>query len=458
MLSEKHLFGTNGIRGVVNRELTPEITIKIGSAVGTFFDQGTLIVGYDARTSGPMLAKAVISGLTATGCNVLFVGMAPTPALQYAVKKHKAAGALIITASHNPPEYNGIKVIWKDGIEISHEQEIEIEKIYFEEKLRYARWNNLGTIQDLQGIISEYIEAIKSHVNIPRIKKKTYHVVVDAANSVGGLATPILLRELGCRVTTINANIDGTFPGRLPEPRPENLGDIASTVKIIGADLGVAFDGDADRSVFIDEKGEIHWGDKTFALVAKHFLKKNRGDKIVTPVSSSTLVKDVADAYGGEIVWTKVGSVTVSQTMKKVHAKLGGEENGGIFYAPHNAVRDGAMATAIVLEIMAETEEKLSKLLAELPRYFIEKDKVECSDSLKEKVLRNLIQQTKSQNVSTIDGVKIWFDDKSSILIRPSGTEPIYRLYSEAKTKGKASKLVREYHSKLEKIIDTLKS
>ena len=458
MLSEKHLFGTNGIRGVVNRELTPEITIKIGSAAGTFFKQGTLIVGYDARTSGPMLAKAVIAGLTATGCNVLFVGMAPTPALQYAVKKHKAAGALIITASHNPPEYNGIKVVWKDGIEISHEQEIEIEKIYFEEELRYAQWNNLGTIQDLQGTISEYIEAIKSHVNVPRIKKKAYHVVVDAANSVGGLATPILLRELGCRVTTINANIDGTFPGRLPEPRPENLGDVASTVKIIGADLGVAFDGDADRSVFIDEKGEIHWGDKTFALVAKHFLKKNKGDKIVTPVSSSTLVKDIADAYGGEIVWTKVGSVTVSQTMKKVHSKLGGEENGGIFYAPHNAVRDGAMATAIVLEIMAETEEKLSKLLAELPRYFIEKDKVECSDSLKEKVLRNLIQQTKSQNVSTIDGVKIWFDDKSSILIRPSGTEPIYRLYSEAKTKGKASKLVKEYHSKLEKIIGALKS
>jgi phosphomannomutase/phosphoglucomutase len=405
-----------------------------------------------------MLAKAVIAGLTATGCNVLFVGMAPTPALQYAVKKHKAAGALIITASHNPPEYNGIKVIWKDGIEISHEQEIEIEKIYFEEKLRYTQWNNLGTIQDLQGIISEYIEAIKSHVNLPRIKKKAYHVVVDAANSVGGLATPILLRELGCRVTTINANIDGTFPGRLPEPRPENLGDVASTVKIIGADLGVAFDGDADRSVFIDEKGEIHWGDKTFALVVKHFLKKNKGGKIVTPVSSSTLVKDVADAYGGEIVWTKVGSVTVSQTMKKVHSKLGGEENGGIFYAPHNAVRDGAMATAIVLEIMAETEEKLSKLLAELPRYFIEKDKVECSDSLKEKVLRALIQQAKSQNVSTIDGVKIWFDDKSSILIRPSGTEPIYRLYSEAKTKGKASKLVTEYHLKLEEIIGALKS
>ena len=457
MLSLKQLFGTNGIRGVVNRELTPEIVIKIGSAVGTFFKRGTLIVGYDARTSGPMFAKAVTSGLTATGCNVFSAGIAPTPALQYAVKKRKTSGAVIVTASHNPPEYNGIKVIWKDGIEISREQEIKIETIYFEEKIRYAKWDSLGTTRDLQGIIDEYVKAIETHVNTSRIAGRNYHVVVDAANSVGGLAAPTLLRELGCRVTTINANIDGTFPGRLPEPRPENLGELSKTVKTVGADLGVAFDGDADRSVFVDEKGEVHWGDKTFALVEKHFLSKNKGEKIVTPVSSSTLVKDIADVYGGEIVWTKVGSVTVSQTMKRMRSKLGGEENGGIFYAPHNAVRDGAMATAMVLDIMAETGKKLSQLLAELPRYFIEKDKVECSDSIKDAVLKHLIEQAKSRNMSTIDGVKIWFNDKSSILIRPSGTEPIYRLYSEAKTKEKASRLVKDYHSRLGKIISELK-
>ena len=457
MLSQKQLFGTNGIRGVVNRELTPETVIKIGSAVGTFFKRGTLIVGYDARTSGPMFAKAVTSGLTATGCNVFSAGIAPTPALQYAVKKRRTSGAVIVTASHNPPEYNGIKVIWKDGIEISREQEIKIETIYFEEKIRYAKWDSLGTTRDLQGIIDEYVKAIEAHVNKSRIAGRSYHVVVDAANSVGGLAAPTLLRELGCRVTTINANIDGTFPGRLPEPRPENLGELAKTVKTIGADLGVAFDGDADRSVFVDEKGEVHWGDKTFALVEKHFLSKNKGEKIVTPVSSSTLVKDIADVYGGEIVWTKVGSVTVSQTMKRMRSKLGGEENGGIFYAPHNAVRDGAMATAMVLDIMAETGKKLSQLLAELPRYFIEKDKVECSDSIKDAVLKHLIEQAKSRNMSTIDGVKIWFNDKSSILIRPSGTEPIYRLYSEAKTKEKASRLVKDYHSRLGKIISELK-
>jgi phosphomannomutase/phosphoglucomutase len=454
MLSQKRLFGTNGIRGVVNKELTTEMAIKIGSAIGTFFKQGTLILGYDARTSGPMLAKAVISGINATGIHVLLAGMAPTPALQYAVKKHKTDGAVIITASHNPPEYNGIKVIWKDGIELSHEQETQIEKIYFNEKINNAEWNKLGTTHDLPGVVNDYIEAIKTHVNTIRIAKKKYHVVVDAANSVGSLATPYLLRDLGCKVTTINANIDGTFPGRLPEPRPENLGNLALVVKAVGADLGVAFDGDADRSVFVDEKGEIHWGDKTFALVEKYFLKNNKGEKIITPVSSSTLVKDIADAYNGELVWTKVGSVTVSHTMKKLRAKLGGEENGGIFYGPHNAVRDGGMATALILDIMAKTGEKLSKLLAELPKYFIEKDKIECPEALKEGVLKTLIQQLKSLNINTVDGVKIWFGDKSAILIRPSGTEPIYRLYAEAKTQEKASKLIKEYGLKLKKIID----
>jgi phosphomannomutase/phosphoglucomutase len=281
--------------------------------------------------------------------------------------------------------------------------------------------------------------------------------VVDAANSVAALAVPKLLRELGCRVTTINANIDGTFPSRPPEPRPENLGDLASTVKAVDADLGVAFDGDADRSIFVDEKGEIHWGDKTFALVEKHFLLRNPGEKIVSPISSSTLVKDIADAYGGEIVWTKVGSVTVSHTMKKTGAKLGGEENGGIFYGPHQPVRDGAMATALILGIMAETNKKLSSLLDELPKYFIEKGKVECPEQLKEKVLEKLIEQTKGLNTSTIDGVKIWFEDKSSILVRPSGTEPLYRLYAEAKTRDKALRLIQDYSLKLKRIIDSLK-
>ena len=458
MLASRRLFGTNGIRGVVNKELTSEMAIKIGSAIGTFFKNRNLIVGHDARTSSPMLAKAVIAGLTATGCNVLHAGMAPTPALQYAAKNHKADGAVIITASHNPPEYNGIKVVWNDGIELSREQEIEIENIFFEEKIVLAEWNKIGKTRDLFGVIDEYIEAVKTHVDISKIVGRHFHVVADVANSVGGLAAPRLLSDLGCKVITLNANIDGRFPGRPPEPRPENLTDLASTVKALGADLGVAYDGDADRSIFVDEQGEIYWGDKTFALVEKYFLMENPHEKIVTPVSSSTLIKDIGDAHRGEIVWTKVGSVTVSHMMKNLEAKLGGEENGGIFYGPHQSVRDAVMATALILDIMAKSGKKLSELLGELPRYFIEKSKIECPEEQKAKALEKLAERLKGLNINTIDGVKIWFKDKSAILIRPSGTEPIYRLYAEAKTQEKALKLVAEYSSKVKKIIETLKS
>ena len=456
-MSARKLFGTNGIRGLVNVELTPEMAIKVGSCIGTFFGKRkNLLLGFDARTSGPMFAKAVTSGLTATGCNVHFAGMASTPAIQFAVKNHKMDGGVIISASHNPPQYNGIKVIWSDGIETSHEQEVEVENIYFDNKIVFAPWDKLGEKRELPAINEEYAEAIKKHVDIAKIVSKHFHIVIDAANSVGGIAAPILFRDLGCKVTTINANIDGTFPGRLPEPRPENLGDLAAIVKAVGADMGVAFDGDADRSIFTDSKGTIYWGDKTFAIVIKQYLIKNPGAKIVTPVSSSTLIKDIVEAYKGKLIWTKVGSVTVSQTMKAENANLGGEENGGIFYRPHQAVRDGAMTTALLLNIMADTGKSLAELVAEQPQYFIEKGKVECSDEKKAAVQKAIFEQVKNENVSTIDGVKIWFNDASAILIRPSGTEPVFRLYAEAKDHQKALELVKDYTDKLKKILQTV--
>ena len=456
-MSQEKLFGTNGIRGIVNTELTPEMAVKAACVIGTFFGEGkNLLLGHDARTSGPMFSKAVISGLTAAGCNVHFAGMAPTPALQLAVKSHKFDGGVIVTASHNPPEYNGIKVIWNDGIEISHEQETQIENIYFQNTEKLVEWNKLGSAQDLLGVNDEYIHAIKTHVDTEKIAAKHFHVVVDAANSVGGLTAPILMRDLGCKISSLNANIDGTFPGRMPEPRPENLAELAEIVEALGADLGVAFDGDADRSIFVDETGQIHMGDKSFGVVLKQFLLENPNSQVVTPVSSSTLIKDIADAYKGKIVWTKVGSVTVSQKMKEVKAKLGGEENGGVFYGVHQAVRDGAMTTALLLGIMAKTGKRFSQLVAEQPQYFIEKGKIECPENKKQKVLDKLLQKAKDMNINTLDGVKIWFPDKSAILVRPSGTEPAYRMYAEAKTPERAVELVSEYTSKLEKILKTL--
>lgn len=456
-MQARRLFGTNGIRGVVNVELTPEYVTKIGGAIGTFFERKRIVAGYDGRTSSPMFAQAIIGGLISTGCDVYEAGMAPTPTIQYAVKHYKMDGGVIVTASHNPPEYNGVKVVADDGIELPREQEIKIEDIFFNGKIKQANWKDIGRIFQLPEVLSLYNKAIERHVSIDAIEKRHFHVVIDPGNGLGALTAPYVLRKLGCKVTTINANIDGAFPNRLSEPRPENLGELALTVKSVKADVGVAYDGDADRAIFVDEKGEIPWGDRTFAIIEKHFLQDNRGETIVTPVSSSHVIKDIADEYGGKVVWTKVGSVIVSHTMKRINAKLGGEENGGVFYAPHQAVRDGTMTTALVLDIMAKTRRKLSQLLAELPSYYIQKDKIKCPDKLKEKVVEKLLQKVKGATVDTIDGAKIWFNDKSSILIRPSGTEPIYRFYAEAKTKEKATYLVSKYKKELAKIINELK-
>jgi phosphomannomutase/phosphoglucomutase len=431
---------------------------KTGGAIGTFFRGGRLIVGHDGRTSSPMFAQVLTGSLASTGCTVYNVGMAPTPAVQYAVKQYKMNGGVIITASHNPPKYNGIKVIADDGIELSRDQEIEVESIFFDDQVQWAKWDNAGRICLLSGILSVYKEAIKKHVDLAAFRKKRFHVVVDSGNGVGSLVTPSMLREMGCRVTTINGDIDGVFPNRPSEPRPENLEELAKTVRAVNADMGVAYDGDADRSIFVDGRGEIHWGDRTFALIVKHFLLRRPGEKIVTPVSSSSLIKEMADEFSGEIIWTRVGSVVVSHVMKKTKAKLGGEENGGVFYAPHQPVRDGAMATALVLNIMAKTEKSLSELLAELPIYHIEKDKLKCPNELKEQVFKDLIEQVEDMTIDITDGVKIWFTDKSSILMRPSGTEPICRFYAEGKTRSKVACLVREYKAKLSQIVDKYKS
>jgi phosphomannomutase/phosphoglucomutase len=456
-VSSRRLFGTNGIRGVVNQDLTPEFVIDIAGAIGTFFKGKRLVVGYDGRISGPMLAETIFAGLVSTGCTVYNVGMAPTPAVQYAIKQHNVDGGVVITASHNPAEYNGIKVIGKNGVELPRQKEIQIEKIFFEKKIQLVEWNKVGRVRQLPESLYEYKEAIKQHVNVDAIRRRKLHVVVDPANGVGASVAPYLLQELGCRVTTINADIDGSFPSRPPEPKPENLSDLQSTVKAVKADVGVAYDGDADRAIFADEMGTIHWGDRSFALIEKHFLEANPGETIVTPVSSSHVVKDIAENYGSKVVWTPVGSVTVSHKMLSLNAKLGGEENGGVFYAIHQPVRDGAMTTALILDIMAKTNRKLSELLVKLPSYHIEKDTLKCPNRLKQQALDRLIKEMKGLKVQTMDGAKVWFPDKSSILVRPSGTEPIFRFYAEAKNKKRACQLINMYKSKLQEIVDDVK-
>ena len=449
----RRLFGTNGIRGVANVELTPELCARIGLAIGTYFNGGDVLIGRDSRLSGQMIMNAVVAGLLAAGCTVHDVGMAPTPTIQFAVKHFGMDGGVVITASHNPPEYNGIKVLRPDGVELSREQEIEVEEIFFEAKSRPASWDKIGSVKQLKGAVEAYVDAVKSHVDVEAIRKARLKVALDPANGVGVIPALGLLRDLGCKVLLLNGEIDGRFPGRHPEPKPENLGALSKLVATSGADVGVAYDGDADRSIFVDELGRIHWGDKSFAIVAKWFLAKEPGEPIVTPVSSSSLVKEVVEACGGKLIWTKVGSVVVSHKMMEIGSKLGGEENGGIFYGPHQPVRDGPMSTALMLHILAEEKRSLSALMDELPRYFIMKASVKCPHELKPLVLEELMARFEHMSPLTIDGVRVWYPDGSSVLMRPSGTEPIFRLYAEARDEERIKEVLAEHVAIVEEAV-----
>ena len=452
----KRLFGTNGIRGVYNEELTAEMAFRIAASIGTFYSGGRILLARDGRLSSPLLGYAVAAGLIDTGCVVYDIGLSTTPMAQYVTKALGLDGGVMITASHNPPQYNGIKVIGGNGVEIPREEEVKIEDIYFKEVWKRGDWQDLGVRVERLGFVEDYVMALERHVNVEALRKAELKVVVDPANGVGALTTPYALRRLGCRVYTVNGNLDGTFPGRNPEPVLDNLQGLCAAVKAFKADFGVAHDGDGDRAIFVDEKGETHWGDRSFALVEQFFLNRNPGETIVTPVSSGRIVEDVAQKYNGKIVWTKVGSTVVSWKMLELGAKLGGEENGGIFYTPHLPVRDGTMAALLIAEILAETGKSLSQLMGELPRYYTVKSKTPCPNELKDHVMKEVESSVKASRLETLDGVKAWFEDGSWILIRPSGTEPIIRLFAEAPTMDKAQRLVGEYRDKVAGVVKHL--
>ncbi len=400
-----------------------------------------------------MVKSAIASSLLASGCNVHDAGTIPTPSLQYAVRKRGFSGGVMITASHNPAPFNGIKVIGPDGVEVERKTEEEIEKIYAKRSFSLKPWDQVGQEFPFTEALELHKQGVLRHIEPKRIAKAKLRVMVDPGNGVGTLITPCLLRDLGCKVFTMNSNLDGTFPGRQPEPTPEALTGLSKAVKAIGADLGIAHDGDADRCIFVDEKGEAYYGDKSFALIADWFLTHNPGEKVVATFNCSKAIPDIATKHGGKIIWTRVGAITVSRTVLETGAKLGGEENGGVFYAPHQPVRDGTMTACLMLQILADRDEPLSQLMQELPRYYVNKGKVPCKNELKEQVLAKLLTQTGNLKTETLDGVKIWTEKNSWILLRPSGTEPVFRLYAESTEPKKAEQLVREYQHKLSKTI-----
>ncbi len=442
----KKLFGTDGVRGRIPEELNPEKALRLGRAIGAYFGKGSrVLIGRDVRAGGHMITHAVASGLIAEGVKVYEVGLAPTPAIQYNVRLLGMDGAVIVTASHNPPEYNGIKVIANDGIEIPRSDEKIIEEYYFKgTPPSKIMWRSFVEEEFLRtDILENYINAIIDQVDADLIRKKNYKVVVDCANSVGALTTPWLLRRLNVKVISLNCHLDPTFPGREPEPTPQSLSLAATLVKEVRADLGVGHDGDADRAILITDKGEVLWGDRSGALLSEFVAEKWRDlpRRVYTAVSSSLAVEEYLKPRGIEVIWTPVGSVGISRKIKEVGGAISGfEENGGYMHVPHQLVRDGAMKVALTLYMLAEREKRISDLVSSLPRYYTIKEKIPMSREKATCAVNAISEHFSEYRQITIDGVKV-IGDGFWILVRPSGTEPVLRVMLEARTLEEAKKI-----------------
>ena len=454
------LFGTNGVRGVVNEDMTSELALAMGKAIGSYLrktkDKPSVAIGTDARISNVMLKTSCTSGLLSVGCDVVDLGILPTPTLQFAVKEKNFDAGVIITASHNPPQFNGIKVIDGDGTELAKDQEEEIEKIYFSGNIKKTPWDKVGTFSQWNGAIDLYKKSILSNVDVTAIKNAKISVVLDCGNGAGCFVAPSLLNELDCKVRELNCEPDGLFRGRPSEPVPENLKELMSIVPEEGAEFGVAQDGDADRAIFVDEKGNFVFGDKSFALIARYIVRQRGGGKVVTPVSTSSCLEEVVKAEGGEVIYTAVGSPIVARVMKKVDAVFGGEENGGLIFPEHQYCRDSAMTIAKMLELLAIEKRPLSELIDELPKYEVVKLKTHCPNDKKSQVMNRLSEivadESEVESIDRTDGVKI-YTKNGWVLVRPSGTEPIFRIFAESKEKSRADNLASKYKKLVEEIV-----
>ncbi|MBD3187960.1 phosphoglucosamine mutase [Candidatus Bathyarchaeota archaeon] len=428
-------FTTNGIRGIANVDLTPATCTRIGQSMGTYLGGGKVLVGTDYRVSGAMVKSGLVAGLLGSGVNVEDAGFTPTPALQKYIKDTARFDmGLMITASHNPPEFNGIKVIDRDGIELPASKEREIESIFNNEVPGFSlpEWNGMGLLEHNPDIVKYYRKRIGEVIPIDGHGARDIHVVVDPGNGIACSYFKELLDDIGVRVTSIFDEPDGTFPNRVSEPTPRSLEQLKDAIVKERASFGIGFDGDGDRAIFIDDKGVFHWGDESFAVILNHLLETYKG-WVVTPVSSSMLVDEIVNARGAKLEWTKVGSITVSRRMQELDAMIAGEENGGIFYTPFQPVRDGGVALALIIKILVKRNVPLSELFAELPKYHLHKETIKVENYLKDDILARIKKVTSEERRTLIDGVKI-FKDGGSVLIRPSGTEPKFRSFADSKS------------------------
>ncbi len=435
------LFGTSGIRDIANRGITPELALDIAKSFSAAEEPSEVLIARDSRVSGEMVENALISGFLSSGCEVKKLGIIPTPVLGFSVPELEADAGVMITASHNPPEYNGLKFFDFQGMAISPDTEEKIEKNYRNKEFEPARWEKIGEVDRLE-VIGPYLSYLEDKISL----EESYRVVVDCACGPTSRTTPRLLTSLGCEVITLNSQIDGNFPGRSPEPAAENIQDLCKIVEETGADLGLAHDGDGDRIAAVDEKGEVIGQDKLLALMGSYYVEK-LGSGIVSTVDASKIVEEEVSERGGEITKTEVGDVSVAREMSSSDFSFGGEPSGTWIMGDVHMCPDGTLAAGRILEMLDFEGEKMSSLTSSVSSHPILRDKVECPEEEKSDKME-IIQERVSdefediKNILTVDGIRLEFEGGEWILIRPSGTEPYIRITSEAEDKKRAQSLL----------------
>lgn len=447
------LFGTSGVRGVVNEDLTPELALEIGMALASLRGRGTYVIARDSRTTGHMLALAFSSGLMACGGDVLDLGLLPTGALAFLTRELKAKAGCMITASHNPPEYNGLKLFRQDSAPFWPEEQDEIEGLVAKRVFSRAAWDEVGSLRrsDESG---RYVEALAERVELER----EWHVVLDPGCGAASSLAPRVFRELGCRVTALNARPDGHFPARHPDPRPDALADLCSAVRALKADVGFAYDGDADRVVVVDERGELVPFDVALAAFAAHLVRSRGGGLVITTVEASYCVEEAVKGAGGEIYKTRVGDVAVSMEVAKRKAVFGGEPCGAWICPEFSLAADGVAASVFLLKALDEAREKPSSFFSGIPRLATVRKKTPCPNELKAKAMDLLKEELPSalgpaRELIDIDGLRLELAE-GWVLVRPSGTEPVIRVTAEARTAREAEELANRALQLVKKAVE----
>ncbi|HTD69568.1 MAG TPA: phosphoglucosamine mutase [Gemmatimonadales bacterium] len=461
-MTDTLMVGVSGVRGIVGKDLTADVVTQWARGFGLWLREGTsaggpgpgtsVVIGRDARTSGPMFAAAVTAGLTSVGCDVIDIGLVPTPTVQLAVEHHRAGGGIAITASHNPIEWNALKFIGPDGIFLDGMDGARVQKLVGEGGEGRGR---TGKVTTDEGAVERHLDAVLKlpAVEVEQIRKRKFTVALDAVRGAGGPVMRALLERLGCEVAGINLETDGHFP-RSPEPVPENLGGLSTLVTRAGAALGIAVDPDVDRLAIVDETGTPIGEDYTLAFAVRAVLdgtRETRNGKrvVVCNLSTSLVVEDAARECGAEVVRTPVGEVHVARAIVRLGAVIGGEGNGGVMYPALHAGRDAPVAAALLLTLLARDGRRVSELVAAAPRYAIVKAKAERGTRNAERGLEDVYAALRKRfpdaSVDTQDGLRLAWRDRW-LHVRPSNTEPIIRLIAEAPSGagGGAQELVDE--------------